>query len=53
MQADAASPPGGPFDAVVERHLLWTLPDPGAALVAWRQAAPTGRLADVRPNGGA
>ena len=42
--ADAVSPPGGPFDAVVERHLLWTLPDPGAALAAWRQAVPTGRL---------
>jgi SAM-dependent methyltransferase len=44
VQADAASPPDGPFDAVVERHLLWTLPDPGAALAAWRQAVPTGRL---------
>ncbi len=44
VQADAVSPPGGPFDAVVERHLLWTLPDPGAALAAWRQAVPTGRL---------
>jgi len=44
VQADAASPPGGPFDAVVERHLLWTLPDPGAALAAWREAAPAGRL---------
>jgi ubiquinone/menaquinone biosynthesis C-methylase UbiE len=43
-QADAVSPPDGPFDAVVERHLLWTLPDPGAALAAWREAAPTGRL---------
>jgi len=42
--ADAASPPDGPFDAVVERHLLWTLPDPGAALAAWRQAVPAGRL---------
>jgi SAM-dependent methyltransferase len=42
--ADAVSPPDGPFDAVVERHLLWTLPDPGAALTAWRQVAPTGRL---------
>jgi SAM-dependent methyltransferase len=41
---DAVSPPDGPFDAVVERHLLWTLPDPGAALTAWRQAVPTGRL---------
>jgi SAM-dependent methyltransferase len=44
LQADAASPPDGPFDAVVERHLLWTLPDPGAALAAWREAAPAGRL---------
>jgi SAM-dependent methyltransferase len=44
VQADAASPPDGPFDAVVERHLLWTLPDPAAALAAWRQAVPTGRL---------
>jgi SAM-dependent methyltransferase len=44
VQADAVSPPGGPFDVVVERHLLWTLPDPGAALAAWRQAAPMGRL---------
>jgi SAM-dependent methyltransferase len=44
VRADAASPPDGPFDAVVERHLLWTLPDPPAALAAWRQAVPTGRL---------
>jgi SAM-dependent methyltransferase len=44
VQADAASPPDGPFDAVVERNLLWTLPDPAVALAAWRQAAPAGRL---------
>jgi SAM-dependent methyltransferase len=44
VESDAASPPDGPFDAVVERHLIWTLPDPGAALAAWREAAPTGRL---------
>ncbi len=44
VEADAASPPAGPFDAVVERHLIWTLPDPGAALAAWRRAAPAGRL---------
>jgi SAM-dependent methyltransferase len=44
VQADAASPPDGPFDAVVERHLLWTLPDPAAALAAWRRVAPAGRL---------
>ncbi len=35
---------GEHFDAVMERHLLWTLPDPVAALGAWRQAAPGGRL---------
>jgi len=44
VQADAVRPPSGPFDAVVERHLLWTLPDPGAALAAWREVAPAGRL---------
>ena len=44
VQAGAESPPPGPFDSVVERHLLWTLPDPGAALAAWLTAAPNGRL---------
>ena len=39
----ADQPPHG-FDAVMERHLLWTLPDPGAALATWRAAAPEGRL---------
>ncbi len=34
----ADDPPAG-FDAVMQRHLLWTLPDPGGALVAWRAAA--------------
>jgi 2-polyprenyl-3-methyl-5-hydroxy-6-metoxy-1,4-benzoquinol methylase len=24
----AEDPPAGPFDAVVERHVLWTIPDP-------------------------
>lgn len=43
-EADALSPPEGPFDAVVERLLLWTLPDPAAALAAWHAAAPHGRL---------
>jgi SAM-dependent methyltransferase len=38
--APATEPPPGRFDAVVERHLLWTLPDPVAALAAWRSAAP-------------
>jgi 2-polyprenyl-3-methyl-5-hydroxy-6-metoxy-1,4-benzoquinol methylase len=40
----ATDPPPGPFDAVLERHVLWTTPDPPAALRAWRAVAPTGRL---------
>ena len=32
-------PPDGPFDAVMERHVLWTVPDPVAALRAWRGVA--------------
>ena len=41
----AADPPDGPFDAVIERHVVWTLPDPLAALGAWRRVcAPGGRL---------
>ena len=28
----------------MERHLLWTLPDPEGAVRAWRPAAPAGRL---------
>lgn len=42
---EAADPPEGPFGAIVERHLLWTVPDPAGALAAWREvAAPDGRL---------
>jgi SAM-dependent methyltransferase len=37
-------PPPGPFDAVIERHVLWTSPDPILALQAWRRVAPGGRL---------
>jgi SAM-dependent methyltransferase len=38
----------GRYDVVMERHLLWTLPDPEAALVAWRTAVPAGgRLISV------
>lgn len=40
----AETPPAGPFDAVVERLLLWTLVDPEGALVTWRQVARSGRL---------
>lgn len=35
-------PPDGPFDAVMERHVLWTIPDPIGALARWREVS--GRL---------
>lgn len=35
----AADPPAGPFDVVMERHVLWTLPDPVGALRSWRGVA--------------
>jgi ubiquinone/menaquinone biosynthesis C-methylase UbiE len=44
---DAASPPveEASVDAVLARHLLWTLPDPHAALATWvRLVRPGGRL---------
>ncbi len=44
VQADAASVPPGPFDAIVSRHLLWTLLEPLPALRAWHNASPQGRL---------
>ena len=41
---DAADPPvAGPVDAVLARHLLWTLPDPQVALRRW--------LGLLRPGG--
>ena len=57
----AHEPPPGPagpddgagFDAVIERHLLWTLPDPAAALAAWRAVAPVGRLVAIESVWGA
>ena len=42
--AAAEEPPPGPFDVVMERLLLWTLPDPGPALAAWREVTPHGQL---------
>ena len=42
--APADELPPGPFDAVMARLTLWTLPDPVSALRAWRAATPTGRL---------
>jgi SAM-dependent methyltransferase len=34
----ADEPPTG-FDAIMQRHVLWTLPEPASALAAWRGAA--------------
>jgi SAM-dependent methyltransferase len=44
VEAPGHEPPPGPFDAVMERHALWTQPDPGRSLAAWRKVAPGGRL---------
>lgn len=44
VEGDASLPPEEDFDAVVERHVLWTLPEPALALDAWREVAPAGRL---------
>ena len=38
----AEEPPPGPFDAVMERHLAWTLPDPDRAFAAWRAVVRAG-----------
>lgn len=45
LVGDAAVPPTGDvrFDVVLSRHLLWTLPDPHAALRQW--------VARLRPGG--
>ena len=52
VESDALHPPSADFGAVVERHLLWTLPDPGAALAAWHAAAPGGRLVVIEGSWG-
>ncbi|WP_055589309.1 class I SAM-dependent methyltransferase [Peterkaempfera griseoplana] len=47
LLGDAAAPPTGGerFDAILARHLLWTLPDPPGALRAWAgRLRPGGRL---------
>jgi SAM-dependent methyltransferase len=42
----ADEPPPGPFDAVMERHVLWTSTNPVETLLAWRAVVrPGGRLA--------
>jgi 2-polyprenyl-3-methyl-5-hydroxy-6-metoxy-1,4-benzoquinol methylase len=37
VEGRAESPPQLPFDAVIERLLLWTLPHPEATVAAWRR----------------
>jgi len=45
VQGRAEQPPPGRFDAIVERHVLWTIPEPVEALGAWRAVTrPGGRL---------
>jgi SAM-dependent methyltransferase len=45
VHGPADRPPEGPFDAVIERHVIWTILDPVAALAAWRSVVvPKGRL---------
>lgn len=47
LLGDAASPPvgGERYDAVLVRHVLWTLPEPGRVLRHWRDLLrPGGRL---------
>jgi ubiquinone/menaquinone biosynthesis C-methylase UbiE len=45
LVGDGAAPPTGDerFDALLSRHLVWTLPDPEAALAGW--------TARIRPGG--
>jgi SAM-dependent methyltransferase len=53
--ADASEPPfeAGSFDVVFARHILWTLPDPTAALRRWAALLrPGGRLVLVEGRWG-
>jgi SAM-dependent methyltransferase len=55
LPGEAGDPPVGdrPFDAVLVRHVLWTLPDPHAALRRWRSLLrPGGRLVLVEGRWG-
>ena len=49
LEGDAAAPPvePGTFDAVVCRHLAWTLPDPARAIEAWTNALRPGGLVAI------
>jgi ubiquinone/menaquinone biosynthesis C-methylase UbiE len=46
VMGDAARPdlPPGSFDVVLCRHVLWALPDPGAALASWARLLALGGI---------
>jgi ubiquinone/menaquinone biosynthesis C-methylase UbiE len=43
---DAEAPPqdGGPYDVILERHVIWTLPQPREAIRAWKALLKPGGL---------
>jgi ubiquinone/menaquinone biosynthesis C-methylase UbiE len=45
-RGDAEAPPvdGAPYDVILERHVLWTLPQPRKAMRAWRALLRPGGL---------
>ena len=45
-RGDAEAPPhdGAPYDVILERHVIWTLPQPGEAVRAWRALLKPGGL---------
>lgn len=44
VECSADDIPTTGFDVIIERHLLWTLPDPSATMRGWREAAPGAKL---------
>jgi len=46
QRGDAEAPPhdGAPYDVILERHVLWTLPQPREAVRAWREILKPGGL---------
>src|SRR5499427_5438154 len=45
-RGDAEAPPhdGAPYDVILERHVIWTLPQPREAVQAWRALLKPGAL---------
>ena len=42
--AEAPPPDGAPYDVILERHVIWTLPQPGEAVRAWQALLKPGGL---------